>query len=529
MKLPERAVRIGGMAFDRLYSNIVFFSSLPFANAADTAQAQFDGLTSSLVFVVLAFAGAFFFSRKGVPRFVNSKIVLAIACAMTVAGSFCMAPAAAGLVPTLASGALVGFGSAMLFIAWLDVFSRETVTGSLIEAGIAFALAFIASFAFVLAGDDSFAVAMIVSPVVSFAALAFLQGDAIFGKASFRPLGKEGRHLEYRNFVYIFFFGCIMGMMRNYSAAHIFGEQSIALDAMLSLSGFAVCVVVVVMARFADVSAARFLYRISFVFILMSSILLAFGRENIAIATPLAFVGMQCFTCCLIARAMLSSWALGGSPWRKCLVTFGVLYMGEFAGIASALFLVSRTTVMVCSVVLACCVLVGYVFFFTEADFLLISRKAVSAPGIGNAALAGANSNGDEGLPVESSDNEAAHGAAALVAPPNAAEVQDVCDLGDAAAGCDSAEISQPDSDASRHEASIDEICDAISAEFGLTPRESEILPSVARGRTLSRIQEELFISASTVNTHIRHIYAKCGVANRQELLDFVDDRRLLR
>lgn len=67
MKLPERAVRIGGMAFDRLYSNIVFFSSLPFANAADTAQAQFDGLTSSLVFVVLAFAGAFFFSRKAFP------------------------------------------------------------------------------------------------------------------------------------------------------------------------------------------------------------------------------------------------------------------------------------------------------------------------------------------------------------------------------------------------------------------------------------------------------------------------------
>lgn len=191
MKLPERAVRIGGMAFDRLYSNIVFFSSLPFANAADTAQAQFDGLTSSLVFVVLAFAGAFFFSRKGVPRFVNSKIVLAIACAMTVAGSFCMAPAAAGLVPTLASGALVGFGSAMLFIAWLDVFSRETVTGSLIEAGIAFALAFIASFAFVLAGDDSFAVAMIVSPVVSFAALAFLQGDAILGKLRFVPLGRR--------------------------------------------------------------------------------------------------------------------------------------------------------------------------------------------------------------------------------------------------------------------------------------------------------------------------------------------------
>ncbi len=505
MKLPERAVRIGGMAFDRLYSNIVFFSSLPFANAADTAQAQFDGLTSSLVFVVLAFAVALFFSREGAPRFVNSKAVLVVACAMAIAGSLCMAPVAAGFIPTLASGALVGFGSAMLFIAWLDVFSRETVTGSLIEAGIAFALSFIASFAFVLIGNDSFSVAMVLCPVVSFAALAFLQGDAAFGKTSFRPLGKVGRHLEYRNFVYIFFFGCIMGMMRNYSAAHVFGDESIALDAMLSLSGLAVCIAMVAMARIADVAAARFLYRISFVFILMSSILLAFGRENIAIATPLAFVGMQCFACCLIARAMLASWALGGSPWRKCIATFGVLYAGEFAGIASALFLVSKTSVMLCSVVLAACALVGYVFFFTEADFLLISKKS---------------------LPV-STENASVRKEADVVE--KSSEGLAPCENADFASSGATGQSDEPEvplGSVVRSEISLEEVCERISAEFGLTPRESEILPSVARGRTLARIQDELFISASTVNTHIRHIYAKCGVANRQELLDFVDDRR---
>lgn len=64
VKMPERAVRIGGMAFDRLYANIVFFSTLPFAGATDTAQAQFDGLTASLFFVVVAFALAYFFSCR---------------------------------------------------------------------------------------------------------------------------------------------------------------------------------------------------------------------------------------------------------------------------------------------------------------------------------------------------------------------------------------------------------------------------------------------------------------------------------
>ena len=43
-------------------------------------------------------------------------------------------------------------------------------------------------------------------------------------------------------------------------------------------------------------------------------------------------------------------------------------------------------------------------------------------------------------------------------------------------------------------------------------------------GRTISRIQETLFISAGTVSTHIRHIYQKTGVDNRQELIDLAHE-----
>ena len=55
---------------------------------------------------------------------------------------------------------------------------------------------------------------------------------------------------------------------------------------------------------------------------------------------------------------------------------------------------------------------------------------------------------------------------------------------------------------------------------FSLSKRESEILPFVLRGRTGERIASELFISKNTVDTHIRRIYAKCDVHNRQELID---------
>lgn len=49
-----------------------------------------------------------------------------------------------------------------------------------------------------------------------------------------------------------------------------------------------------------------------------------------------------------------------------------------------------------------------------------------------------------------------------------------------------------------------------------LTPREWEILPYIARRYSAKEIAEELTISYSTVRTHLRNIYAKCGVGSRR-------------
>lgn len=62
--------------------------------------------------------------------------------------------------------------------------------------------------------------------------------------------------------------------------------------------------------------------------------------------------------------------------------------------------------------------------------------------------------------------------------------------------------------------------CRIICSRFKLSKRESEILPLALRGRTGERMASELFIAKSTVDTHLRRIYAKCGVHSRQELID---------
>ena len=66
----------------------------------------------------------------------------------------------------------------------------------------------------------------------------------------------------------------------------------------------------------------------------------------------------------------------------------------------------------------------------------------------------------------------------------------------------------------------FDEACRRIAAEAGLSKREAEVLPLALRGRTSERIAGELCIAKSTADTHLRRIYSKAGVHNRQELID---------
>ncbi|MFR1168729.1 MAG: LuxR C-terminal-related transcriptional regulator, partial [Adlercreutzia equolifaciens] len=64
----------------------------------------------------------------------------------------------------------------------------------------------------------------------------------------------------------------------------------------------------------------------------------------------------------------------------------------------------------------------------------------------------------------------------------------------------------------------FEEACELIARTAKLSKREAEILPLALRGRTAERIAGEFFISKNTVDTHLRRIYAKCGVHTRQEL-----------
>lgn len=60
----------------------------------------------------------------------------------------------------------------------------------------------------------------------------------------------------------------------------------------------------------------------------------------------------------------------------------------------------------------------------------------------------------------------------------------------------------------------------AAQPSTDLTRKELEVLFRLAEGRSNREIAEVLFVTPATVKTHLAHIYAKLGVAGRQQALE---------
>jgi DNA-binding CsgD family transcriptional regulator len=65
--------------------------------------------------------------------------------------------------------------------------------------------------------------------------------------------------------------------------------------------------------------------------------------------------------------------------------------------------------------------------------------------------------------------------------------------------------------------------CEKIASLYGLSKREAEVFTLFARGRSQTRIADDLYISSGTVSTHLRNIYRKLNVHSRQELIDLIE------
>ncbi|MEG2006636.1 MAG: helix-turn-helix transcriptional regulator [Raoultibacter sp.] len=68
--------------------------------------------------------------------------------------------------------------------------------------------------------------------------------------------------------------------------------------------------------------------------------------------------------------------------------------------------------------------------------------------------------------------------------------------------------------------------CLYTAKTYKLTPRETEVLEQLARGRDLSSMEEKFTLSRNTVKMHVKHVYTKLDVHSKQEVIDLVDEAR---
>lgn len=66
--------------------------------------------------------------------------------------------------------------------------------------------------------------------------------------------------------------------------------------------------------------------------------------------------------------------------------------------------------------------------------------------------------------------------------------------------------------------------CAEVARLYQLSPRETDILGYLAKGRNAAWIQEELTISPHTVKSHIYNIYRKLDIHSQQKLMSFIEE-----
>ena len=108
-------------------------------------------------------------------------------------------------------------------------------------------------------------------------------------------------------------------------------------------------------------------------------------------------------------------------------------------------------------------------------------------------------------------------------------KVQETNPISDAEKGLGGTQIAseEPPSTGSEIVGKFRRKCSVIADTYLLSRRETEVLFLLAKGFSSSMIQEKLYISEGTANTHMRHVYRKINVHSQQELIRLVESVNL--
>ena len=461
-----------GFSVDRTWVHLFFFSMTPFFAWGLGPEFLYANMALSLAALgmTLLFLGH---ALKNPGRFVLSRYGIAAAalvcCLGTVLTGFAEAGSTPGRALSLICAIMTGISSAPLYLGWARILGASGLRRGILLACICSAVSFVAALAVSLLPHVGVVVALALCPLVN--GLCLRRASSLrstLPTPACDPLGTEpaaGRHAfaSERLTWGMAAFGFVAGFANVLCKEDTYGTSS--QTGWLLLAGLAVSVLLVALWTHASSNMATVCYRIGFVFMVAGCVLVALMQTRLQVTGMLVYAGFS--TIAVVAMySFLSRREHADEAWLSFACDImAMLYLGEALGLAcglgvfAAALSVDATTA---GVVLALVLVCVYVFLFDDSVLLTAEHKA---------------------------------GEGAGEVPPSANS-----NLG-----------------------ASQDIYAQLADRYGLSPREREVLPLLVQGRTVQRIKDELMVSSSTVNTHIRHIYHKCDVCSKQELLDLIE------
>lgn len=474
------------LALCTLWGNILFLDG----SGSVLLSAPFASRMASMAFSVVGFAAAWLVARSCTASPMRCRVALLGVCAfLSSAGSFLHFSGVAWLpecidwVPT----AVFSVAFAFLLVACGEVYAEISAGHAVVYASVSYMLAYLGSTVVVEMGLQIVCVVetllplavfvLVVQPVRSPASDGLAKGMPV-------PLAKlvsvtlEAIPARVLAAIGITYFAIGSTLAQSGAPLDYFTWQTALAAVLTSVVVMATCILL--HGRVALTS----LYKILMVGQVLAAFLLSEWAEGAQVAVVITFVGVKIVAWTLMAELALLARARGTAP-AALVYAAGCLagHIGEgLAGVLSVFGFVNQGVLLIVVVAL----LVGAAAF-------LFTGEMGKYPDISDVAPA---SDGGEGT----------------------AQVQagSPCDgpCPSRAEGPVVAQAAQP---------SLDERIGELASSYMLSARETEVFRLWATGHTLKYIQEKLYLSPSTVKTHVRHIYDKTGVHSRSEIVELLD------
>ncbi|MDO5043420.1 MAG: helix-turn-helix transcriptional regulator [Slackia sp.] len=422
-------------------------------------------------------------------------------------------------------------GSIMLKMAWIELFAHEAPRQAIIQiscAGLASAgLQYVLSFAGTLQNVVLTVILLVLSTAILIGVRQKMACGQTHAPHRVRSLdAKDSRRAAFDEISDALLALCVLeaviGLINSFmlAASMTFAGAASVPSLAMAIAAALFCFAALITRR---IPAASETFRMAFPVLAAMVVFVPFASEGYSrLFSTVLLVGYDFVALLLLYQVAYASHKFGVSSYalmalfagctKLCLLA-ALVIGGIFGGQES-----EGASSTVRFLVLSCAVI-----YLLAITLTLLSRdrkkRAQRRRERGERGLARLH---DESAHAPSEPSDEPQGESVRTASNGEPEQDDACkeNLANAEQADESKATKEGKNGASSEDESFEAICQELSELHGLTGREMEILGHLARGRTNTRIAEDLFISPSTVRGHIRHIYTKLDVHDRQELID---------